>query len=361
MGFFKDFLSQKVPRSGKEIPAYYRRALSVSDGMLIVYFVLSFFLFPIINQHWEWVPAVMAAGTAGGLWMVRKHGARLNLVVYSILCLAWVGWSVYTFGWGGGTQHFLTLILVLVFFNVYEKPLYKVIWFLALLGIRVLLFSLSRNQWNPAVYSEMGETASTIYQTTNTVFFFLLLATLCVIFSTSVQDTERQLRLRNQTLYKEAGTDPLTGLPNRRAMIETIEKYQKSEPESTFCVAIADIDFFKKVNDTYGHNCGDYTLVKLTELFAEHAGGKYSVCRWGGEEFCFFMPGMNLDEAKIAMNDLCFAVERMKLSFEENDFSITITIGVEENDYSSPLEDLLAGADEKLYMGKEQGRNRVVV
>lgn len=361
MGFFKDFLSQKVPRSGKEIPAYYRRALSVSDGMLIVYFVLSFFLFPIINQHWEWVPAVMAAGTAVGLWMVRKHGARLNLVVYSILCLAWVGWSVYTFGWGGGTQHFLTLILVLVFFNVYEKPLYKVIWFLALLGIRVLLFSLSRNQWNPAVYSEMGETASTIYQTTNTVFFFLLLATLCVIFSTSVQDTERQLRLRNQTLYKEAGTDPLTGLPNRRALLDVIDTFRRENPESQFSIAIADIDFFKKVNDTYGHQCGDYTLRELSTLFLNHAGETYRVCRWGGEEFCFFLPDMNLDQAGAVMHELNIAVRKLPLCFEGVDFSITVTIGVDEYDFQSSLDATLEKADRKLYMGKVSGRNQVVI
>ena len=61
------------------------------------------------------------------------------------------------------------------------------------------------------------------------------------------------------------------------------------------------------------------------------------------------------------MNDLCFAVERMRLSFEENEFSITVTIGVEENDFSSPLDALLNAADKKLYLGKEQGRNRVVV
>ena len=72
------------------------------------------------------------------------------------------------------------------------------------------------------------------------------------------------------------------------------------------------------------------------------------------------MPGKNLDEARILMKDLCYAVEQMKLSFEEHDFSITMTIGVEENDYASPLEVLLNRADEKLYMGKEAGRNRVV-
>ena len=89
--------------------------------------------------------------------------------------------------------------------------------------------------------------------------------------------------------------------------------------------------------------------------------GRFTACRGGGEEFCFFFPGTNLDDAGVMMKDLCFAVERMKLRYEENEFSITITIGVEENDYSSPLEELIDAADEKLYMGKEAGRNRVVV
>ena len=157
------------------------------------------------------------------------------------------------------------------------------------------------------------------------------------------------------------GIDPLTGLPNRRSMIERIERFYKESGDQPFSIAIADLDYFKKVNDTYGHNTGDYTLVRLTELFAEHSMGRYNVCRWGGEEFCFFMPGMNLDEAGTLMNDLCFAVEKLKLEHEGKEFSITITIGVEENDFSSPLEDLLNSADEKLYMGKEAGRNRVVV
>ena len=144
-------------------------------------------------------------------------------------------------------------------------------------------------------------------------------------------------------------------------MIEQIEKYYKENGDRPFSVAIADIDFFKTVNDTYGHNCGDYTLVRLTELFTEHSMGRYSVCRWGGEEFCFFIPDTNLDDAGVMMNDLCFAVEKMPLKYEDHQLSITVTIGVEEYDFASPLEELLDSADEKLYMGKKAGRNRVVV
>ena len=361
MKFFLEFLRQPVPKHGKEIPTYFRRALLASYGLLAVYFVVCVFFFPVVGVAWQWVPILMTAGAGAGLWLVRKGGLRRNLLFFSLLCFAWVWWNIYAFGWGSGVQHFLTLMLVFVFFDIYEKPATKIVCFGVLLAFRVLLYSWSQTHPAPVPFGK-GEYlfAGTAYQTINTVAFFLMLAAVCVIFSTSIQDTERQLLLRNQALYKEAGTDPLTGLPNRRAMIERIEKFRKSSPDQFFCIAIADIDFFKNVNDTYGHNCGDYTLVKLTELFVAHSGGQYSACRWGGEEFCFFIPGKNLDEAHILMKDLCYAVEKMKLSFEEHEFSITITIGVEENDYASPLEDLLNAADEKLYMGKEAGRNRVV-
>ncbi|MBQ6399288.1 MAG: GGDEF domain-containing protein [Clostridia bacterium] len=358
MQFFLDYFHQQVPKAGKEIPPYYQRALSCTEALLIVYFLLSFFFFPLANNRWEWMPLALAAGAAGGLWAVKTQPIRINLCIVALLSAVWVGWNVQAFGWSSGTQHFLTLMLVFVFFNVYDRPLIKLCWFLGILAFRVLLFSWA--QRNPALYS-MNNSANTIYQTLNTVAFFLMLACMCVIFSTSIQDTERQLRLRNQTLYKKAETDPLTGLPNRRAMVEAIDHFRQAEPQEPFAIAIADLDFFKHVNDTYGHNCGDYTLVKLTELFVQHANGRYQVCRWGGEEFCFFMPGQNLDEAGVVMNDLCFAVEQMRLNFEGQEFSITITIGVEENDFSSPLDELLAGADKKLYLGKSQGRNRVVV
>ena len=359
MKFFLEFLHQKVPKAGNELPLYYRRALTASELLQLCYFLLCFLLFPLINHgRWEWIPLAFLAGTAFCLLMLKHNGIRINLMFYAILSIGWVWWNILYFGWSTGSQHFLTILLVFIFFNVYDKPVYKIAWFFVILVIRLLLFSISQHY--PAVY-RMDAEAGTIYQTLNTVVIFLILAGICIVFSTSIQDTERQLRLKNQTLYKEAGTDPLTGLPNRRSMIETIERFYKNGSDQTFSVAIADIDFFKNVNDTYGHNCGDYTLVRLTELFVEHSMGRYIVCRWGGEEFCFFMPGMNLDEAGTLMNDLCFAVEKLKLFHEGREFSITITIGVEEFDFASPLEDLLNAADEKLYAGKNAGRNRVVV
>lgn len=359
MEFFRNYLHQKVPRAGREIPAYYRRALTTSEYLLAVYFAVCFFLYPLINGgRWEWSPIPFLAVTLGALRMVKRGGVRINLIIYASLSICWVAWNVRYFGWNSGVQHMMTLILVFAFFNVYDKPINKLLWFVSMLLIRVALFYLT--QLFPAIY-EMGTKANTIYQTLNTVTFFLMLACICIIFSSSIQDTERQLRLRNQTLYKEAGTDPLTGLPNRRKMIEQIEDFIRDNAGEPFCVAIADIDYFKQVNDTYGHSCGDYALIRITKLLTEHSANRYSVCRWGGEEFCFFLPGMNLDEAGTVMNDLCFRAEKMKMKYGVHEFSVTMTFGVEEYDFSSPLEALLEAADEKLYMGKNAGRNRVVV
>ena len=93
----------------------------------------------------------------------------------------------------------------------------------------------------------------------------------------------------------------------------------------------------------------------------EKAESKYTDCRWGGEEFCFFLPEQNLDEAGIIMHDLHTAVGKMPLHYEDIDYKITITIGVEENDFQSTMEDLFNRADRKLYMGKANGRDQVVI
>ena len=102
-------------------------------------------------------------------------------------------------------------------------------------------------------------------------------------------------------------------------------------------------------------------IARLDFIFRSFSEGNYTVCRWGGEEFCFFMPGKNIDEAWNVMFALCEAVRKMQISFEGNEFSITITIGLEENDFRSSIDRILEKADKKLYMGKVAGRNRVVM
>lgn len=357
MNFLLDFLRQKAPRPGSEAPAYYRNALAVCEQLLIIYFPLCFALLGWLVGRWEIVPVVMFAASLALLLGGRRIDMHANLVAYSAIPIAWTVWFIHSFGWGCSAQHLLIPLLLMIFFDIYQPPWLKIALFLGLITVRMALFSYSLS--HTAVYP-LEHTASIALQTLNSIVTFITLAGICILFSSNTQATERKLRIDNQTLHKEADTDPLTQLPNRRAMLDSIQLFLETNQSEPFSVAIADIDFFKTVNDTYGHNCGDYTLKTLAELFREAAGETFSVCRWGGEEFLFFLPLLNLDDALKEMSDLCAAVRKMPLRFEGVDFGITITIGVAENDFHSPIQAILDEADQKLYLGKASGRNKVV-
>ena len=358
MDFLFDFLHQEVPKSGNAMPTYYRKALFISEIILAAYFLVSAVLLICTTGVWMWPPAVVFVLTVVCLLNIDRMSARVNLLCFTAIICVWLAWFVHRFGWTAGSPNILVPILPLVFFNIFEPPLGKIGYFLGVVAFRVILFAHSLHH---APLNELSHFSSLVLQIINSVIPLLIMTVDFILFSSSIQASERELTINNQTLHRAAGTDPLTGLPNRRAMLDEIERYLREDPNAQFSVAIADIDFFKRVNDTYGHNCGDYTLKELAELFMAAAADKYKVCRWGGEEFCFFLEGMNIDEAGQEMNNLNTAVRRHKLHFGDVDYSITITIGVEENDYRSTIEQILDRADRKLYMGKVGGRDQVVV
>ncbi len=358
MNHMLELLRKKVPKSGKDMPLYYKSALATTEVVLVIYFLIVTIMLSRINHHLEWVPALMCAGMLGCRYSIGRINSRLSVYAFEVLIIVWCSWHTHFVGWGYGAQHLLIPMLMLCFFNIYEPPPLKLVTFVLVVFYRMALFSYSLQ--HSGVYA-MDRTMVVLYQLLNSLTLFDVLAIDFITFSSSIQESERQLIINNQALHKEAGTDPLTQLPNRRAMLDHVAAFMNDSPNQPFSVAIADIDFFKKVNDTYGHQCGDYTLKELANLFMGHADNRYTVCRWGGEEFCFFMPGLNLDEAGIIMNDLNTAVRKMPLHYHDDSFIITITIGVEEYDFRSTPDAILGKADQKLYMGKMNGRDQVVI
>lgn len=358
MNFFAEFLHQEVPKSGKGMPAYYRKALFVSEAILAGFFLAGVLLLAVTAGSIAWAPIVIVAVTLFCMFNIDHMSAKVNLCCFTAIIAAWLIWFVHRFGWSAGSPNILVPILSMAFFNIYVSPRGKLIYCVGLIAFRIALFAFALKH-PPA--SALTPESSLLLQILNSVVPLVILSFNYILFSSSSQAIERQLTINNQELHREAGTDPLTGLPNRRALLDVIEDFQKNNPDSQFGIAIADIDFFKKVNDTYGHNCGDYTLVELAKLFLAHGEGKYTVCRWGGEEFCFFLPGLNLDQAGAVMTDVHVAVRKMPLHFGDIDFNITITIGVEEYDFLSTTDVVLDRADRKLYMGKVHGRDQVVI
>ena len=165
-----------------------------------------------------------------------------------------------------------------------------------------------------------------------------------------------------ENLHSMATTDALTGLINRREFNRRIsEEFSRSRRHnSPLSLALFDIDFFKKINDTYGHNAGDAILKELGQLIANSTRTSDIACRYGGEEFALILPETNQGEAYELLDRLRQIVEEKIFNKQMKPIKATISVGVAQLDMSdkAPL-DFCERADKALYKAKESGRNRV--
>jgi len=182
----------------------------------------------------------------------------------------------------------------------------------------------------------------------NFTFSYLLVWGVSHAYETSRANSEIALR----TL---ALKDPLTGCFNRLSLTKTYSQLNTRHPVS---LALLDIDFFKNINDSYGHPFGDEILKKIAQTLTTVID-KNSVFRIGGEEFCVLMENVNVDQAVSKAEEIREKVAAQYVTHGKNDIVVTVSIGVSTATDAS-LSELLKAADVKLYLAKENGRNCVV-
>lgn len=155
--------------------------------------------------------------------------------------------------------------------------------------------------------------------------------------------------------------DALTELYNRRSGDKKLRQVFEESRSSgqSFAIAIGDIDFFKKVNDTYGHECGDAVLKNVSALLKQHMWRRGFAARWGGEEFLLVFENVDLTEARKQLELLMDKIHELDTLYEGQHVKVNMTFGlVCESD--KDLHTILKEADGKLYIGKTNGRNQVV-
>ncbi len=168
----------------------------------------------------------------------------------------------------------------------------------------------------------------------------------------------------HRSIRDMARTDGLTGLLNHRTFMEKLSEEFKRlgrDPTAFFSLLLADIDFFKKVNDTYGHPAGDAALVGVAKALTEVARGADFVARYGGEEFAVGMVGADSTGARQTAERLRKIVEKTSFTIGKNtEISLTLSFGVASYPEDAVrIVDLIAMADQALYYAKHTGRNRV--
>lgn len=270
--------------------------------------------------------------------------------------LLWVFFNVRMFGWNIGVQTFLFVLIVFCFFAKYRNEGIKFGYVAVLLALRIYLYLYCRNN-SPDISAALP--FQDAFQLANSFAIFWSLSLLAYFFSTDTQALEGKLIEYNEQLKKQASIDPLTGLHNRRSTMEYLENLLKNA-ENQISICLCDIDFFKRVNDTYGHDVGDIVLKKMAETFRKELPQDSFVSRWGGEEFLLIFPTLNGDEAKIALETLRQKIKVIVFDGGSESFSVSLTFGLTEYDFHSDLTAILKEADEKLYSGKESGRDRIV-
>ncbi len=173
---------------------------------------------------------------------------------------------------------------------------------------------------------------------------------------------EKRLADAYRRLEVLSRTDPLTTLANRRALLESInyEKFRIERSHEVFSIIICDIDDYKSVNDTYGHNAGDFVLIEVSRL-VEHALRKQDlVGRWGGDEFLMILPQTAAKGGRILADNIRKKISDTKFEYREYIINVSMSFGVAEFEAGSSLHECIKNADEALYKAKSKGKNAVL-
>lgn len=164
--------------------------------------------------------------------------------------------------------------------------------------------------------------------------------------------------LENHLLQSVSRIDQLTGLKNRHYFKQAYTSCVANGMESG--LIMCDIDFFKKVNDTYGHNGGDAVLINVANILKNCVGQRGEVIRWGGEEFIILLPDGKKNDTKALAELIRERVEQSICAYEQRIINVTMSFGAITIDKTLSADENVKSADEKLYLAKAGGRNRVV-
>lgn len=178
-----------------------------------------------------------------------------------------------------------------------------------------------------------------------------------------VTERTNALAQANINLQKLAHTDTLTQVPNRLGMHWVIEQEQARFSRSgvPYAIAMIDLDYFKSINDQFGHDAGDEVLVKCALVVQDTIRQQDKLARWGGEEFIMLLPETDLQGATIVAERIRLAIAQSVVEINDVKISITATIGVVEALPGESFDAALKRSDIALFKGKEEGRNKVVV
>lgn len=291
--------------------------------------------------------------------LLKYRMVRIGLMLCVLELAVVVCFDTVYLGWASGF-HFYVLSLAPVIFLT-DVVNYKIKT--AVTAACIALYIAIHQAFIPVTpVVTLPDTVLAIFHDFNIVVVFISITIILYYYRRTVIKSENKLHENMKKLARLAETDQLTQLFNRRYILNAIENEmllyaQRNVP---FIVAIADIDGFKTVNDTCGHEAGDQVMIDIGHCIKDEIRENDIVARWGGDEFLLFLPQTGLAGGITALEKVRLAIAGLPFNIEGSLFNVTVTIGGAVYNGNDEMKNLIKTADKHLYAGKLAGKNRVV-
>ncbi|MCR5303167.1 MAG: diguanylate cyclase [Lachnospiraceae bacterium] len=332
-----------------------KRAKILAAGMSVCFLSIHFLMFYIFFKNdvtpMVYFNAFSIAFYCFMLFVVYKEWLPFYTIAVYLEVAVHMTLAVILTGWNSGFQITLIGMSVLAMYAEYTGRTLKIKYVKMLpaciLGMALYIASYMYLHFHPAPYSLPRVTESTLSILWGFVVFIIMLLVLQLLVIIAISS--------EQQLEYQLSHDKLTGLPNRYHIASHFENLRQNH--SSCWIAISDIDNFKKINDTYGHNCGDYVLRTIGELLSQKDA---LIGRWGGEEFLFVREHDNATDPYEFLEAIRKEIEQYPFTYDNQNLSVTMTFGMSCFANGEGIDDAIRDSDEKLYAGKNSGKNKVV-
>ncbi len=267
--------------------------------------------------------------------------------------------GILSFGWTPCYQNWCFGIIVAYFlpaFNPGRKTKERPFIYALIVMITYFFMATFYPLLDLKISMELNIYMNSILFIANNLFTFVAITLFATFYTLTRERKEMELS-------RKADYDELTDLYNRYAIAQLSEKVIKAAKErgESYYVAILDIDFFKKINDEYGHTAGDIVLKKVASMIRAFAVGNIIVGRWGGEEFVLLTSHhMGYEEFTATLEDLRKKISEVIFNVGDKIIKLTVSIGAKEITTYKSIDDAVKLADINLYEAKQTGRNKLV-
>ncbi len=327
-------------------------ALCVLNFFIMVAHIF-FFLFFIVNStEMSFMNFICALSSFISIYLIVFKEDILHSVYLLILSFTYYTlWCSYYLGFNSLVAMLLPIIIVCIysFYDLPIRDLFLTAFILLLTFFTVIYF----RHYTVAKYA----TYYPYIEYINLAFGFIASSFIILTKRFSNFYIKKVQEEKLMALSKQANVDFLTNLWNRRYVLSTLENNKKFDK---YYVVLSDIDFFKNINDTYGHNCGDYILKELSIVFSNAFDKDEIISRWGGEEFLFILRDKPKQDVINTLEEMRKSIENTTFEYQNQKFKITTSFGVNYVKKDILFDQAIHYCDEALYFAKKNGRNQTV-